>query len=125
MAIYSSTNTKEILLRKGDTGNIYFEGLPKDKAYSVYMSIYNPENNKIINEFQATTYTQASGEAYFGVNEETSNSFPVGEWEYFLKICANGSEDTILPRIYTNEDGEIIVENAPKFTVLEKGVEGD
>jgi len=124
MSIFVSSTQKEILLRKGDTGNIYFTSIPKDKAYNVYLSIYDPDNDKILKEIQATEFVQAVGQAYFGIDENFSNSLPVGEWVYYLKICADGSEDTIIPRIYT-EDGEIIVESAPKFTVLNKGVEGD
>lgn len=124
MAIFNSTTTKEILLRKGDTGNIYFTSIPKDKAYNIYLSIYDADSDKIIKELQATTFVQAAGQAYFAIDEDTSNSLPVGEWVYYLKICADGTEDTIIPRIYT-ENGEIVVESAPKFTVLNKGVEGD
>ena len=125
MAIFVSSTQNEIVLRQGDTGNIYFTSIPKDKAYNVYLSIYNPESEKILKEIEATNFVQSSGQAYFGIDEDTSNSLPVGEWEYYLKICANGSEDTIIPRIYTDDEGEIVIENAPKFRVLNKGVEGD
>lgn len=125
MAIYNSSTTKEIVLRQGDTGNIYFTSIPKDKNYNVYLAVFDPDANKILKEVQATSFVQAAGEAYFGINETVSNSLPVGEWQYYVKICADGSEDTILPRIYKNDDGDIVVENAPKFTVLNKGAEGD
>jgi hypothetical protein len=117
---------QDIYIRKGDTGNITFSGLPTDKAYSVYISVYNPDTSTIIKEILHTTFAQATGVVLFKVDEDTSNSLPVGEWEYGLKICASdGSEDTVLPRIYVDETGSLIQEAAPKFIVLDKYVEGE
>ena len=113
-----------LYIRKGDTGQVNFKGLPTDKNYSVYLSIYNPDTFNIIKEIQAT-FTQATGNALVSFSDTISDTLPVGEWEYALKICAGGSEDTVLPRAYTNEEGELIKEPAPKFTVDEKLAEGD
>jgi len=122
MAILSAG--QNIYLRQGDTGNITFSGLPKDKAYNVYLSIYNPDTNSILKEIVHTTFTQSTGVALFTINETISNALPVGEWEYGLKICSSGSEDTILPRAYV-DNGELIQETVPKFTVDYKYSEGD
>lgn len=122
MAIYSSG--QNIYLRQGDTGNITYKGLPKDKSYNVYLSVYNPDTNIILRELQAASFTQSTGVAIFTFNEDFSNSLPVGEWEYGLKICAGGSEDTILPQT-TIEDGEIVKYPAPSFVVDNKVTEGD
>ena len=115
---------QDIYLRQGDTGNITYSGLPTDKAYTVYQSIYDPENNSIIKEIEATNFDQTTGVALFTYDETLSNSLRVGEWEYGLKICSGGSEDTVLPQT-TIQDGEIINNPAPKFTVDYKYVEGD
>lgn len=115
---------KDIFLYQGDTGNITFKKLPTDKNYNVYLSIYNPDENTIIKELQGT-YTQATGVVLFSVSEDISNSLPVGDWVYGLKICSGGSEDTLLPRAYIDESGALIKEPAPKFTVDYKVVEGD
>ena len=123
MSVFSSG--QNIYLRQGDTGNITFSGLPTDKAYAVYLSIYNPDNDRIIQEAQAASFTQATGEALFTFDEEFSNSLPVGDWTYGLKICGSGSEDTVLPRAYINDSGELIKEAAPTFTVDYKYVEGE
>ena len=116
---------QDIYLRQGDTGNITFSGIPKDKAYSVFLSVYNPDTQTIIKEIEDTSFTQATGVVLFAIGEDESNSLPVGEWEYGLKICANGSEDTILPRSYIDETGALINEAAPKFTVDYKYIEGE
>ena len=39
-----------IWMRQGDTGNITFTGLPTDKPYTVYLSVYNPDENIILKE---------------------------------------------------------------------------
>ena len=115
---------KNLYLKQGDTGNVYFNKLPKDKPYDVYLSVYDPDTNNILNETQATTYTQATGQAYFGISEDFSNGLPVGDWEYGLKICYDGTEDTVLPRAYLDESGALVKEAAPKITVDYKYVEG-
>ena len=124
MTILSSG--QNIYMRQGDTGNISFSGIPTDKAYTVYLSVYNPDTEKIIKEIQHTTFVQAQGQALFKLDETTSNSLPVGDWVYGLKICysGDGSEDTILPRSYTDDSGELIHDPAPQFTVDYKYVEG-
>ena len=122
MTILSSG--QNIYLRQGDTGNITFSGIPTDKNYQVYLSVYNPDTNGIIEEILATSFTQAQGIVLFAIGEEVSNSLPVGDWTYGLKICAGGSEDTVLPRSYVDDAGELIHEPAPQFTVDYKVVEG-
>jgi len=122
MSVFSTG--QNIYLRQGDTGNIVFSGLPTDKAYGVYLSVYNPDNDSILKELQAANFVQATGVATFTFNEDFSNSLPVGDWTYGLKICANGSEDTVLPRAYIDDSGELIKEAAPTFTVDSKYVEG-
>ena len=122
MAIYAVN--KDIYMRQGDTGNITFSSLPKDKSYNVFLSLYNPDTNVIIKEIEATSFTQSTGVALFAIGEDVSNSLPVGDWVYGLKICADGSEDTILPRAYIADD-QLQFEDFPKFTVDYKVVEGD
>lgn len=115
---------QDIYLRQGDTGNITFTGIPTDKNYAVYLSVYDPDTENIIKEIEATSFTQAVGTALFTVSEDESNDLRVGEWEYGLKICASGSEDTVLPRMYVDNESNLIQEPAPKFVVLDKYVEG-
>lgn len=114
---------KDLYIRKGDTGNAIFKKLPKDKNYSVYLSIYDPDTFKIIKEMQGT-FNQSEGVVAFSFGVNTTDNLPVGDWEYGLKLCADGAEDTILPRAYIDEAGELIRDVAPKFTVWEKVTEG-
>jgi len=122
MAIYQ--NGKNLWLYQGDTGNILFSGLPMDKAYTVYMSIFDEDGEKIIKEITATSFNQATGVATFVVDEDASNSLQVGEFTYALKICSDGSEDTVIPETKL-EDGVYSQEAAPSFIVYPKRVEGD
>ena len=122
MTLFKQDNNLQ--LRQGDTGNIGFKRLPTDKPYNVYFSIYDPDLNTILKEVMATSFSQQTGVAVVTFNEDFSNSLPVGEWVWGLKICADGSEDTLIPRTYT-DNGIVINESAPKFTVLDKYVEGD
>ena len=114
---------KNLYLRQGDTGNIKYTNLPKDQNYSVYHSIYDPDTYKILGEIQGT-FTQATGEVEFTFGTSYTDTLPVGDWEYGLKICAGDTEDTILPRAYTNDQGELVREPAPTFTVWDKVTEG-
>lgn len=122
MSVFSTG--QNIYLRQGDTGNITFSGLPTDEDYSVYLSVYNPDNDRILQEILAAEFDRVEGVALFTFNEDFSNGLPVGDWTYGLKICANGTEDTVLPRAYINDSGELIKEPAPQFTVDYKYVEG-
>lgn len=122
MSVFSTG--QNIYLRQGDTGNITFSGLPTDEDYSVYLSVYNPDNDRILQETLAAEFDRVEGVALFTFNEDFSNGLPVGDWTYGLKICANGTEDTVLPRAYINDAGELIKEPAPQFTVDYKYVEG-
>lgn len=123
MAVYSVD--QNIYMRQGDTGNITFTGLPTDKTYTVYLSVYNPDENTILKELVAASFNQSTGVAVFTFNEDFSNSLPVGDWVYGLKICAaDGSEDTILPRTYI-DNGNLVQVAAPTFTVDYKVIEGE
>ena len=123
MAVFSSNN-KDLWMYKGDTGNILFTGLPKDKLYTVYLSIFDEDGDKILNEIAATSFNQSTGVASFIIDETISNDFKVGEFTYALKICADGSEDTVIPETKL-ENGIYSQEAAPSFTVYAKRVEGD
>ena len=117
-------NQQGIYLKKGDTGNIGISGIPTDKSYSVYMSIYNEDTNTILKEILMSNYNQPEGTGSFIIDTTISDSLPVGEWVYAIKICASGSEDTIIPKTRV-EDGVIVNYPAPKFTVDYKYVEGE
>lgn len=123
MTIYA-TKEGNLHVRQGDTGNIVITGIPTDRIYSVYFSVYNPENNRILVETSVSS-EQATGKATFAINETFSNALRVGEWEYGIKICSQGTEDTLVPRMYVNDEGELVQENAPLFIVYDKFVEGD
>lgn len=121
MAMYAAN--QDIYIRQGDTGNMVFTGLPKDKAYDVYFSVYNPDENTIIAQLKAYQFTQSTGIAVFLIDEDFSNALPVGDWSWGLKVCKDGMEDTIVPKTYF-ENGKIIQGKYPAFTVDYKVAEG-
>ena len=118
---------QDLYIRKGDTGNVVFTGLPKDKVYDAYMSVYNEEKGKILTVPELSAKTN-NGSVTIWVNEDVSNALPVGDWVYGLKIrsVTNDlvSEDTLIPRSYIDESGNLVNEPAPAFIVDEKVVEG-
>lgn len=121
------TEDNSLYIRQGDTGQVEFTGLPTDKVYTAYMSIYNEETNKIVAKTDGVNVTNGSAIIYF--NQSFSDSLPVGDWVWALKICATvpvlgTSEDTVIPRSYVDDSGTLISEPAPAFTVDYKMVEG-
>ena len=122
------TEDNSLYIRQGDTGQVEFTGLPTDKVYTAYMSIYNEETNKIVAETDGVNVTNGTAIIYF--NKAFSDSLPVGDWVWALKICATvpvlgTSEDTIVPRSYVDDSGTLISESAPAFTVDYKMAEGE
>lgn len=124
MAIYVDKDLN-IELYKGDTDSLVFRNLPKDKSYSVYFSIFNEDNGKIIKELSANEFNQTSGTATFCFTQSITNDFKVGENTWALKMCypAENIENTIVPKLEV-VNGEIVQQPSPMFTVLEKRVEG-
>jgi hypothetical protein len=122
MTLFS--NNKDLWLYKGDTGNVSFGGLPKDKLYTAFFSIFDEDAERIIKEIPAKVYNQVEGTADFVIDKITSDELPIGDFTYALKICANGSEDTIIPETAL-ENGVYVQKPAPSFSVYAKRVEGD
>lgn len=120
---------QDLYIRKGDTGEIIFTGLPTDKVYTAYMSVYDEEKGKILTvpELNAQV-NKSTGAVRIWVNEDFSNALPVGDWVYGFKIRSvtnnEASEDTLIPRSYVDENGNLVNEPAPAFIVDEKIVEG-
>lgn len=117
-------NGKNLWLYKGDTGNIKFSGLPTDKIYTAYLSVYDEDSERIIMETPSVGYDQTNGVAYFVIDEGSSNKLSIGEFTYALKLCANGSEDTVIPETVL-VDGVYTQMPAPSFSVYAKRVEGE
>lgn len=121
MAIFA--NGKNLWMYKGDTGQVAFSGLPTDKLYNVYMSIYDENTNTIKDEIQGV-FNQSDGVVLVTMDKTTSDKLVVGEFTYALKGCYDGSEDTWIPETKL-VNNEYVQEAAPTFTVLYKHVEGD
>lgn len=123
MTLFSDAQ-KNIQMKRGDTGQINISGIPTDKSYTCYLSIYNEDSNTIITEIPLSNYNQTAGTGQIVFSREISDTLPVGEWVYGFKICADGSEDTVIPMTRV-ENGVIVNYSAPRFTVDYKYVEGE
>lgn len=124
MAIYVDKDLN-IELYKGDTDSLVFRNLPHDKIYSVYFSIFNEDNGKILYEMPANEFNQTSGSATFCFTQSITNDLKVGEHTWALKMCcaAENVENTVVPKLEV-VNGEIVQQPSPMFTVLDKRVEG-
>ena len=75
-----------------------------------------------------TIVSAISGLAVISFNNTFSDSLPVGEWVYGVKLCSGSgeesTEDTVLPRMYV-DNGALVQEQAPSFVVFDKYVEGN
>ena len=118
MAIYTGNDT--VYLRKGDSGNIQVNGLPDDKNYAVYFSIVD-DNGNIIKEW--VVFSNYNTNVTFVLSASETDELPPNDYTYGIKICADGQEDTLIPRT-TVENGTIKQYAAPTLTVGEKVVEG-
>ena len=127
MSIYVDEN-KNISFYKGDTGNITFSNLPVDKNYTVYFAISNPETNKIVGE-ELSLLANKSSTVTFSLSSAFTDSLVVlnGEtysvYNYGLKICCDGDEYTLIPRV-VSENGKTVFSDPPKVYVYQKYVEG-
>ncbi len=121
MAIFVNED-KSMWMYEGDTGNIGVTGLPTDKNYVGYFSIYNEETGKIVAELSANVL---SGEATFIMPREKSDALKEGDYTWGLKGCCtdDDSEDTWVPETKL-ENGVYEAQPAPAFVVRAKRVEG-
>lgn len=110
-----------IWIRKGDSGNIVFSGIPTDANYAVALSVFNPSNNKPIKQF--IEYSAFNSSVKFSKTAKDMDDLPTGEHAYALKLCNEGMEDTVIPKVEL-VDGQIIEYSAPSFTVADKFAEG-
>lgn len=122
MSIFVSNNG-DITLYNGDTGNIIFSGLPKDRNYTCYFSVNNDETGAILKEKIAADFNILSGSARVTIDETFSNSLPIGEWSYSFKMCYDNSENTFIPTIQVI-NGKVVRKNPPAFIVLDRRAEG-
>lgn len=119
--VYVDANNK-IYVRCGDSGTITLTGIPTDENYKASLGIYNPLTKQIIAETSANT-----GEHDFvslNISSEMTESIGAGNYFYAIKLAKGDSEQTVLPRIETDAEGNMNMPLAPTFFVSPKMVEG-
>ena len=101
MAIIVDKATGNIELYQGDSGEIYIEGIPTNRNYHVFFSIYN-SNGKIIGDevdiysYNADTVVLTIPSSLTDLLTVTGGIESTEEYYYGVKLCdeENGIEDT-------------------------------
>lgn len=116
--------TGDIELVQGDSGTLYVDGIPDDKNYKVYFSIYN-SNGKILGD-EVWVYSYNLPTVTFEIPSTLTDLLTVkgsiddtAEYYYGVKVCdeESGFEDTLL--IGNKDIGELNI-----MTVHRKTTEG-
>lgn len=120
-----------IELVQGDNGMLVVEGIPTDKDYIVYFSIYDSGRNVMGSQIQVSAYggtapnTTRISTVTFAIPASLTDLLTVQkrkeytEYYYGIKICeaSSGTEDTLM--INDNDIGDVNT-----ITVYPKKVEG-
>ena len=116
--------TGNIELRQGDSGTLYVDGIPTDKNYKVYFSIYN-SNGKILGDeiwvysYQLSLVTIEIPSSLTDLLTVKGGIDDTAEYYYGVKVCdeETGFEDT---QVIGNKDvGDLNI-----ITVHRKTTEG-
>ena len=108
MALYIDENGI-ITLIQGDSGEIVVSGLDSSANYDVYFAIQTLKRKPIASELMVKS--NFSDTVKFVLTPEFTDLLTVPKnkdyetYQYGLKICANGSEDTLI--VANNDYGDI------------------
>ncbi len=126
MAIYVKND--DIYFYQGDSGNITFKGIPTDKNYNVYFAISDINTNSRLGT-ELSVESNNLSEVTFTLSAEYTNALSVASeddysiYQYGLKICANGDEYTLIPKVLT-DNKNVTFSKAPRIYVYPKYAEG-
>lgn len=101
MAFIVDEETGDITLVQGDSGKLIVEGLPTDKNYTVYFSVYDDKRKPVASEVFMST--SGSSIVTLVIPAELTDLLKVpqgedsSEYYYGLKLCHedSGLEDTL------------------------------
>lgn len=96
----------------GDSGTITIKGLPTDKDdYVLFIEIHG--NQDVIKQYPLNGQSEIS----IDITVEETESLGAGQWQYGVKLCQGGTENTLIPNLKIG----------PKalFVVNKKIVEGE
>ena len=126
MAFIVDTETGDITLVQGDSGELFIEGLNTDKNYTVYFAFYNSKRKRLGSEIYVSSNGNPSVTIIIPASLTDLLTVPQGsdmaEYYYGIKVCydyGNGYEyeDTVI--IGNKDIGELNT-----ITVYPKKVEG-
>ena len=112
-----------IYLHQGDSGEVYVEGISKDKNYKVYFGIRNKKRQQVGKEVFVESNFQPNVKIFVPTELtdllEVDKNEEYTEYYYGIKVCyeENGIEDTLV--LGTNDFGDKNI-----ITVYPKEVEG-
>lgn len=121
MAFEVDEETGNVTMRQGDTGKLVFSGIPTDKDYRVYFSVYKSDRT-IVFELNARPI---DGQVTFNLSPRNTNKMSVSKgakyenYYYGVKLCfeEDDYEDTLLV-------GDKSISELNKMTVYPLIVEG-
>lgn len=96
----------------GDSGTITIKGLPTDvNDYTLFMEIHGKKD--VVKEIALNGASEVS----IDITVEDTEKLGAGHWEYGVKLCQGGTENTLIPNLKIS----------PKalFVVNKKVVEGE
>lgn len=130
MSIYVNPNDGSIKLYQGDSGTIVFNGIPTDKNWKVFFSIIDLKKNQIL--LKKMMESNKEEKVVFTLMADETDKLDVQKgknytsYNYGLKICDDiGTEDTLIPKVTVNENGNVVFRTAPVVQVYPKYVEGN
>ena len=126
MAFIVDTETGDMTLVQGDSGDLFVQGLNTDKNYTVYFAFYNSKRRRIGTEVYVTSNQQPNVTLSIPASLTDLLTVPQGqetaEYYYGIKVCydyGNGIEYEDTCCIGDKDIGELNT-----ITVYPKKVEG-
>lgn len=113
---------ENISCRQGDSGYVTVTGLPTDKDYKLYLAVSVPQTREIVGEVTVQTEMQDSVEV--GIPSAFTEKIGLGRFYYAIKLVDGEDEYTVVPKAYTDKNGEVAIANPPIFLVKRKLSEG-
>lgn len=113
---------ENISCRQGDSGYVTVTGLPTDKDYKLCLAVSVPQTKEIVGEVTAQTEMQDSVQV--SIPSAFTEKIGTGRFYYAIKLVDGEDEYTVVPKAYTDENGEVAIANPPIFFVKRKLAEG-
>lgn len=113
---------ENISCRQGDSGYVTVTGLPTDKDYKLCLAVSVPQTREIVGE--VTEQTEKQDSVQVSIPSAFTEKIGAGRFYYAVKLVDGEDEYTVVPKAYTDDNGEVAIANPPIFFVKRKLAEG-